>query len=323
VNPLGRGVLPSVLAAALAGAATGYARGATAQPRGSGEGSADSMRTARSLFQRGIELVGQERWGEALEYFRQSRALAERPSTVFNIGSVLVRVGRMAEAISALEEFLRISDPRANATERREAERLLAEARAARVGFELTLNVPDAELWIDGTQVAGAGAQRRLELNPGSHQIRVAAEGYEDESFTLSALSGQALQRDVRLRPRPTRILLQTVPPNAQASVDGRAVGRERLLEVSPGPHRVGLQAEQYLPLEREVSLRLGESLRLELALSRRPRTSIAASPWFWTAIGVVVVGTAVGLGVALSTTRLDPYGGTTETVLSGIRLRP
>ena len=98
-----------------------------------------AVQEARELFRQGLALVQEERWGEALEYFRRSRALAERPSTIFNIGSVLVRIGRMAEAVVALEEFLRVSDPQASEAERREAERLLTEARTARARLTLTL----------------------------------------------------------------------------------------------------------------------------------------------------------------------------------------
>ncbi len=299
------------------------AAGAGAQPRAPQPPRAAPLGEARALFQRGIELVGEERWGEALEYFRRSRSLAERPSTVFNIGSVLVRVGRMAEAIGTLEEFLRVSDPRANATERREAERLLSEARGARVRLTLSLNAPDARLWVDGAPAEGAGVERVVELDPGEHQLRLAAEGYDDEALTLSALPGQGVRRAVQLRARPTRIVLSVTPADARVTLDGRDLGGERAVAVSPGSHRLALRAEQHLALEREVVVRRGESLQLELALSRRPRTSVVASPWFWTAIGAVVIGAAVGVAVAVTPTRLDPYGGTTDTVLSGIRLAP
>lgn len=300
-----------------------HASPAAAQPRTPHPSRAEPVNEARALFQRGIELVGEERWGEALEYFRRSRALSERPSTVFNIGSVLVRVGRMAEAIGTLEEFLRVSDPRANAAERREADRLLAEARAARVRLTLALNVPDAQLWVDGARVEGSGAERVVELDPGEHQLRLAAEGHEEASLSLSALPGQSLRREVPLPPRPTRIVLSVSPTDARVTLDGRDLGAERVLDVTPGRHRIGLRAEQHVALDREVAVRLGESLRLDLSLSRRPRSSVVASPWFWTAIGVAVVGAAVGVAVALTPTRIDPYGGTTDTVLSGLRQLP
>jgi len=121
--------LAATLCAALAFAPTSSAQ---TQPTSA------QVSEARALFQSGMRLVEQERWGEALEFFRRSRAIASRPSTVFNIGSMLVRLGRMAEAISTLEEFLQLSDARQNAAERAEAQRLLADACAARASCSST-----------------------------------------------------------------------------------------------------------------------------------------------------------------------------------------
>ncbi len=281
-----------------------------------------AVHEARALFQQGLALVREERWGEALEYFRRSRALAERPSTIFNIGSVLVRTGRMAEAVSVLEEFLRVSDPRANEAERREAERLLTDARNARARLTLTLTAA-ATVWLDGAQLEGDGVERVIALDPGEHQLRVQAAGYEEEAFTVSALPGQTLGRSVELRPQPTRILLAVTPADARVTLDGRERGLEREFSISPGAHRVSLRAPQHLPLERQVSLALGETARLDLSLARQPRVAITSSPWFWTAIGAVVVGAAATAIALTYETRLDPYGGTTDSLLSGVRSVP
>ena len=37
---------------------------------------------ARALFEQGLEYAQQERWGEALVYFRRSHVIVERPSTL-------------------------------------------------------------------------------------------------------------------------------------------------------------------------------------------------------------------------------------------------
>ena len=40
---------------------------------------------ARTLFEDGVRMSRDERWAEALDRFRRSRALVPRPSTLFNI----------------------------------------------------------------------------------------------------------------------------------------------------------------------------------------------------------------------------------------------
>jgi hypothetical protein len=307
--------LPTLSSLALATALVSAAPCALAQSQPAP--TAAQTAEARSLFQQGLRLVEQERWGEALEFFRRSRAIAARPSTVFNIGSVYLRLGRMAEAIATLEEFLQVSDARQNAAERTEAQRLLVEARAARVQFTLSISVSNAQVFVDGTLVEGQGAERSMQLDPGSHVIRVTAEGHDEQSFTISSLPGQAQARPVLLRPRPTRLALTVSPSTARVSLDGTDRGVERELQVSPGQHALALRAEGYLPLDRSVNVALGQTLALDLSLSRRPTQSVFASPWFWTAVGVVVVGTAIGVTIAAVPVRLDPYGGSTGTVIS------
>ncbi len=273
----------------------------------------------RALFQEGMRLVGQESWGEALEFFRRSRALISRPSTLFNIGSVLTRLGRMNEAITTLDEFLRVSDPAQNAAERAEAERLLADARRALVRLTLTLNVAEARVHIDGAPVDGSGAARALVLDPGERRVRVTAPGFEEQQFSLSLLPAIARSHRVDLREVPTRIVLAITPERSVVRVDGRDVGTAREVPVGPGEHVILVTAEGYLPLQRTARVDRGESVNLGLSLSRRARSNLTSSPWFWTVVGVVVVGTVAGIAVATVTLREDPYGGSTGTVLSGI----
>src|SRR3989442_6429932 len=86
---------------------------------------------ARTFFEQGVQFADQERWGEALEYFRRSRALLERPRTVFNMGNALVRLGRHVETVQALQDFWRISDPQHDAELRALATQMLGQSRAA------------------------------------------------------------------------------------------------------------------------------------------------------------------------------------------------
>lgn len=278
---------------------------------------------ARTLFEQGMRLVEAERWGEALEFFRRSRALAERPSTVFNTGSVLVRLGRMAEAIETLEAFLRMSDAAANAAERAEAQRLLGEARLAQGHLALALNVADAEVFVDAAVVSGSGDRRALLLDPGTHTLRIVAAGHAEETRSVSALPGQSQSLTVTLRALPTRLLLALAPASVEVTLDGAARGLARTFDVAPGAHALRLSATGYLSIERRVDVAPGQSLTLDLALSRRPATSLTASPWFWTTLGVVVVGAAVAAAIVAVPTQLDPYGGSTGVVISAASSAP
>jgi tetratricopeptide (TPR) repeat protein len=85
---------------------------------------------ARELFEAGVEAARQERWEAALDAFERSKALLPRPSTEFNIGSTLLKLGRAGDAIRSLSAYLEMSDPSADRALRVEATRLLREAEA-------------------------------------------------------------------------------------------------------------------------------------------------------------------------------------------------
>jgi tetratricopeptide (TPR) repeat protein len=90
---------------------------------------------AKILFREGYELAVQEKWDEALEKLQASRALVERPSTVFNIGTALLRLDRAEEAITAFERFLELAA--ADDPAREEASVLLSQAREKAAAVEL------------------------------------------------------------------------------------------------------------------------------------------------------------------------------------------
>lgn len=158
---------------------------------------------ARELWQRGIDLAAEERWGEALEYFRRSRELMERPSTVLNIAACLERLGRLNEAVDAFQTFLRISDPEAEAAFRAGAEQTLERVRQRISHLELSLDPADATVAVDGSPTEGDTSPRYLSLDPGGRNIRVSHDGYAETSFRVALLPGARESRDVTLEPLP------------------------------------------------------------------------------------------------------------------------
>jgi len=158
-----------------------------------------TLREARTLFERGLELSDQERWGEALGFFRRSRALAPRPSTIYNVALVLQRLGRLGEAATSYEEFLTVAP--VNDERRGEAQHQLEMVRASMAELRLRVTPPDAIVTVDGAAAAGTGASRSLSLDPGEHRVVVAASGRQSQTLTLSVSPGAAEERAISLRP--------------------------------------------------------------------------------------------------------------------------
>jgi hypothetical protein len=189
---------------------------------------------AQALFRRGVELGEQDRWAEALEHFRRSREIAPRPNTVFNVAFALGRLGRLAQAVEAFDEYLALTE--GETSERRdEALRLRGEALASLAELELELSPPDARVWVDGDLREGAGSPRSLALDPGRHVVRATAEGHEEGVLTVSVLSGERSQRSLALRPLETPERDPSPPPPP-----GRSIVEEPLFWVIAGALVVG-----------------------------------------------------------------------------------
>jgi len=291
--------------------------------------STDDSSRARALFTRGVELADDERWGEAVEYFRRSRALVERPSTVFNLGNALLRLGRYNEAVRAFQDFLAMPNAQ-DAGQRAQAEQAMATARESLGRLVLTVSPDTAHVLVDGTAIETTGPTREIWLDPGDRSIRIVAEGREPETFTVSALPGVRFERRIDLAPARgprSRISVRSTVASALIEIDGDRVGRGQVNEtVTPGRHRIEVSATGYRTTHRDVDLDAGESLSVEAPLEPLGAAGgsgesggILSSPIFWIVTGVVVVGAGVGIGVAVASGGAeDPYAGTTGVVLTG-----
>lgn len=165
--------------------------------------SAAELDDARRYFEQGVALSDQQRWGEAIEFFRRSALLVERPSTLFNLSAAFMRVGQPVEALSACERYLVISDPHSDADQRVEVQRVMSEARVAMAYLRLRVQPDHAEVRIDNIPVARAQFNS-IPLNPGRHAITVSAEGRVTWRTDFAVLTGERSAQNVELQMAPT-----------------------------------------------------------------------------------------------------------------------
>ncbi len=94
---------------------------------------------ARGLFMAGRAAFDDGRYDEALAHFEASYTKSGRPELLFNIGLSAQRAGRFNRAIQAFEQYLRDAP---DATNRRDVEARLDEARASRAAAPETDAMP-------------------------------------------------------------------------------------------------------------------------------------------------------------------------------------
>lgn len=279
---------------------------------------------ARALFEQGVEHADQERWGEAVEYFRRSWALDERAVTAFNLAGAQLRLGRPIATLDALQDYLRFAGGR---DPRREAARELSElALEAIVHVDLTLDPPHATLRIDGVLAAGEGARRELRLDPGEHLLRVEADGHVARSVTLSLLDGERASRSIALEPAsgptgPAHLRITSDHADAVILVDDVVVGNGTYVtELEPGAHVVEVRADGFEPFRRTFDLGPGERRDIQAGLTPSDSTPFVEEPALWITIaGLVLGGVGAGIAVAAASGQNPPYGGSTDVVIFGL----
>lgn len=244
-----------------------------------------------------------------------SSALAEPPANT--TGAAESEPAGYAGAIAgAIEEYQAGHFAEARALFTR-AHELLPNARTMRglgmVEFELR-NYTSSTHWLEQ-----ALASTARPLDPALHA--------QTEQL-LQRARGFVGRYNLRLRPQDARVRVDGVPLQLSAG----------LLELEVGDHLLEVSAPDRAPDRRTLHVNGGEWAELEIALPEQARLtgtasndaqpardddggSVFASPWFWVALGAVVIGGGVATGIALShgeTREQEPYGGDSDVVLSG-----
>lgn len=274
----------------------------------------DASAEARRHFEAGTAHARAERWTDALLEFRASDALLPRASTEFNVASALVRLGRAREAVVELDALATRAD--VDAAMLRDVTALRAAARASIRTLVVSVRPIDARLEVDGVLSETSGAERAIELDPGTHVLVVSASGHREQRITVPA-DGTALA--VELDALPGTLVVETTPADARVAIDGVDAGAGAIeREVRAGAHHVHASAPDHGDFDVDVEIAAGERAVVPAVLPPAAHEpSLVESPILWTIVGVVVVGAAVGIGVGVGTSGGEsPYGGTSGVVL-------
>ncbi len=127
---------------------------------------------------------------------------------------------------------------------------------------------------VDG--VPAGSPERPIPLAPGRHAVGFAAPGWSTSPITIALRDGSA--RTVSLTPMPHRAVLglDSVPPGAMLSLNGRRIGHApATLSLPPGSYRLGADLSGFAADEQRVTLGPGERRSLVLALQPVPARTL------------------------------------------------
>lgn len=169
--------------------------------------SAADRATARNLAQEGYAALREEQFATAVDRFTRANALVHAPTLLRDLARAQIGLGRLVDANETYNQIIREGAPaNAPASWRGAVEDAKQEgaALAARVPW-LTIRVTGAEdprVTLDGAPVEGVSPSAKRAVDPGSHEIRATAEGFEPLKKVVLLKEGDDLDVALELQKR-------------------------------------------------------------------------------------------------------------------------
>ncbi len=159
---------------------------------------------ARKLFAEAVELEQSEDWSGAESRLREILRIKATPGIYYHLAFCIEKQERLVEASI---NYSRARELITSGVKADEVEALLAEREAQlreripTLRIELDTGVAEPTLLIDGKPINPALALDPIPVDPGTHQLKVLAEGYESFLGDFHAAEGDSVQVSVAMRP--------------------------------------------------------------------------------------------------------------------------
>lgn len=150
----------------------------------------------------------------------------------------------------------------------------------------------NALVTVDGKSV---DRHKAIEVDPGAHLVAVSADGYAPVERKVVVDKGQAIV-PIELEPQPAALSIKT-QPDAMLVVDGRPIAMAPTVALAPGKRLVTVYARGREPVQRELDLRPGQAMALDVPLQATTRRRMVK--WVWA--GTAAAGAATILFAAIA----------------------
>src|SRR5262245_54843763 len=166
---------------------------ATSSSSSTSSSSADTVKRADGFFKQGIRLYSDKKWAEAEAAFLSAWALNPTFDVAYNLGSAEYQLGKHRGAAEHLS-FALHHWPLIDATSalRKTAQQRFDESRAMVAALTVKVNMPRAEVFVDGKSVGRSPLDEDVFVDPGAHTIEAKLDGYDGAKEAVQAAKGSA-----------------------------------------------------------------------------------------------------------------------------------
>lgn len=162
------------------------------EPSASEPSSTDSRETASQAFELGKAHWDKGELSQALAEFERAYRLSPAYQVLYNIGAVNVKLGQWARARRAFELYLELGGGQLSKGQLEEVRGHLDELNKRTATLTLILNVPGAEVQVDGTKLETTTISGLI-VDTGEHVVRVSKPGFQPLEQVVQATDGENL----------------------------------------------------------------------------------------------------------------------------------
>ncbi len=230
---------------------------------------------AKGHFEKGIELMQEQRFHEATWELSESMRLYPTKGVVYNLANCYRATHQYLQAITLFERLLDEYAATLSASMKKDAKRQIVELGESLVSVTVTSALEDVAVVINGEAVGRTPFEKPLRMNPVELEVTGTKAGFESVAQTVSPAAGESVTVTLSLSPIPARLSVTSNVDGATVWVDDEAVGETPLdaLSLPTGSHRIKLVKEGFRVSEQTVDLPPGgtASVTVDLALVPPP----------------------------------------------------
>ena len=130
--------------------------------------------------------------------------------------------------------------------------------------LDLTVSPPDAKVTLNNNELKSGLS----ELTPGKYILEVKANKYEGFREEIEIRLGEILKKEIILTKNMGILILDVKPMEAKATLNSIEI-KSGLSELTPGKYILEVKANKYDGFKEEIDIKLGETLRKSINLSK------------------------------------------------------
>jgi hypothetical protein len=194
----------------------GAQQGAQAQPAGS------HGAEARTLFAEGEHAYRVGNYEESVVLWQRAYSLDPRPRIQYNLSQAFERLGRLQEAVEALDAYIRATPPDEPLYGEANARLSALRQRVALTGVRIIGGPVGSQIFIDEQAWGATPRPDRIPLAPGNHQIVIVAPSGTRHEVAVAVPVGQVVDVTVPSTVDALPVITVGDPASAGSSMEYR-----------------------------------------------------------------------------------------------------